>query len=151
MTWTYSGDPASSNRDAVRFLIRDTNESDQLLSDEEIAWLLSQNGSNVYKAAVAGAFTVSASFSDQAVTKTVGALSLSYQARSENYKNIARDLKAQYGVVGATFAPFASGISRDDKETQESDTDWDKPAFTRNMHRNEREPDRVDEIRSTST
>lgn len=152
MTWTYSGDPAYSNRDAVRFLIRDTNTSDQLLQDEEIAWLLSQNSNNVYKAAMASAYAVSAKFSNQAVTKTVGALSLSYQARSEHYKSLALSIKNQYLSVGATFAPYSGGISVSDKQTEEQDTDWDKPAFSRNLHRNVGVDGRRNEIAlSTST
>lgn len=152
MTWTYSGDPNFSSRDAVRFLIRDTNTNDQLLQDEEISWLLSQNGNNVYKAAVASAFAVSAKFSNQAVTKTVGALSLSYQARSEHYKELATSIQNQYRSVGATFAPYSGGISRDDKQAREAETDWDKPAFSRNIHRNIDTDGRRNEIAlSTST
>lgn len=152
MTWTYANDPATFPRDAVRFLIHDTNESDQLLSDEEIAWLLSQNGNNVYKAAVSGAYAVSANFSNQAVTKTVGALSLSYQARSQHYTDLAKSIKNQYLSIGATFAPYAGGISKTDKETQEADTEWDKPAFSRNIHRNVDTDGRRNEIAlSTST
>jgi hypothetical protein len=137
LTWTYSGDPAAFPRDAVRFLLRDTDSSDQQLSDEEIAWLLSQNGGNVYKAAVGGARSVSARYSNQAVTKTVGALSLSYQARSEHYETLAKTLQSQYLTVGATFAPYGGGISVFDKEINEDDTDWDKPAFSRRLHRND--------------
>lgn len=151
MTWTYANDPATFPRDAVRFLIRDTVETDQQLSDEEIAWLLSQNGNNVYKAAVSGAYAVSAKFSNQAVTKTVGALSLSYQARSQHYKELADSLKSQYLSIGATFAPYAGGISELDKETQEADADWDKPAFSRNIHRNVDTDGRRNEMAITST
>ena len=42
MSWTYSGDPATSDKDAVRFLTGDTDAGDQLASDEEIAYALSQ-------------------------------------------------------------------------------------------------------------
>lgn len=150
MTWTYSGDPAAFPRDAVRFLIRDTDSTDQQLSDEEIAWLLAQNGNNVYKAAVGGARSVSARYSNQAVTKTVGALSLSYQARSEHFETLAKTLQAQYLTVGAAFAPYAGGISVLDKEAMEADTDWDKPAFTRQMHRNDDVDGRRDQMRTST-
>lgn len=52
MTWTYSGNPGSSLLDEVRFLIQDTNEDDQLLSDEELQYLLDSYG-DPYSAAVA--------------------------------------------------------------------------------------------------
>ena len=40
MAFTYGGDPANSNREAVRFWSGDTNSSDQLLADAEIDYLL---------------------------------------------------------------------------------------------------------------
>ena len=40
MTWNYSGDPSLSSRDAVRFLIGDTDPNDPLVTDEEIAYAL---------------------------------------------------------------------------------------------------------------
>lgn len=52
MTWTYSGNPGSSLLDEVRFLIQDTNEDDQLLSNEELQYLLDSYG-DPYSAAVA--------------------------------------------------------------------------------------------------
>lgn len=39
-TWTYSGDPATSELDAVRFQIQDTDLSRKLLTDEELNFLL---------------------------------------------------------------------------------------------------------------
>ena len=39
MTWSYSGDPASSDRDAIRFYIGDTDTTLQLLQDEDIDFL----------------------------------------------------------------------------------------------------------------
>lgn len=56
-TYTYSGDPNVSNKDAVRFLCQDTDVTTPgavRLSDEEINWLLTQN-SNVWMAAAAAA------------------------------------------------------------------------------------------------
>jgi hypothetical protein len=41
MTFTYSGNPGASALDEVRFLIQDTDSNDQLLSNEEINYLLS--------------------------------------------------------------------------------------------------------------
>lgn len=44
--WTYSGNPASSNRDECRFLIGDTNEHAPIMQDEEIDYLISEAGGN---------------------------------------------------------------------------------------------------------
>ena len=43
MTWSYSGDPAASDLDAVRYIIGDTSEDMSLLTDEEIKYELSNN------------------------------------------------------------------------------------------------------------
>ncbi len=132
MTWTYSGDPASTARDAVRFLIGDTDTTDQQISDEEVNWLITENGNNVYLAGSASARKVAAEFTRQVRTKTVGALSISYAARAQEYRDLADDLRQQASTKIA-LAVYAGGISRADKELQEADTDWDKPAFTRGM------------------
>ena len=44
MVWSYSGDPSSSDRDALRFLIGDTDTSDQQLVNEELDYLLTEHG-----------------------------------------------------------------------------------------------------------
>jgi hypothetical protein len=133
VTWTYSGDPAASARDAVRFLIRDTDHDNQQISDEEVAWLLSENGNNVYLAGASAATTVSAKLSNQVRTKTVGALSITYAARAQEYRTLASDLEAAANKKTA-IAVYSGGISRADKDLQEEDTDWDQPAFRREMH-----------------
>ena len=40
MTFTYSGTPSASQRDAIRFLLNDTDSTDVLLQDEEISYLI---------------------------------------------------------------------------------------------------------------
>jgi len=42
MSWTYTADPSSSSKDAVRYLIGDVNEADQLVQDEEIYFNLAE-------------------------------------------------------------------------------------------------------------
>lgn len=133
MTWTYSGDPAAFPRDAVRFLMRDTVETaDATISDEEIAWLLSENGNNVYLAAADGAMEVAAKYAGLVQTKTVGSLSLTYAARSQSFKNTADNLRERAGTKTA-LAPFSGGISKADKSAVRSDTDWVRPSFERGM------------------
>lgn len=57
MTFTYSGNPASSTRDAVRFYCQDVDIEDPFLMDEEIDFIISQwehvNDHPIYYAAVA--------------------------------------------------------------------------------------------------
>lgn len=133
--WTYSGDPSSSLRDAVRFLIRDTDEANAKVSDEEIAWLLAQNDDDVYSAAIYAADSVATYYSNQIRTKTVGALSITYAATATEYRALAKDLRLRRTRFGA-FIPYSGGISRSDKSANVSDTDWSRPAFSRGMHDN---------------
>lgn len=126
----YSGNPDGSPEDAVRFLLQDTSTSEQI-TDAELNWLLSQNGSNVYKAAALGAELLASKFRN-AKTKTVGALSITYDLSAERYADLAKRLRAQIAKgLTSTIVPYSGGISKLDKELNESDTDWDKPFFTR--------------------
>ena len=71
MAWTYDGDPSANARDAIRFLIGDTDTNDQLLADAEVAWVNSQ---------VTGSDTATTGLYDAAyrwdiVTQPVGSIS----------------------------------------------------------------------------
>jgi hypothetical protein len=96
MTWTYSGNPAASNRDAVRFLIGDTDSGDQLVSDEEIAFLLAEENT-VRTASARACEAIAARFGRSADnSRSVGDLSLSesYSQRSASYLSLADRLAA---------------------------------------------------------
>ena len=92
MAWSYSGDPATSSKDAVRFLIFDTDTNDQLLQDAEINWCIAQAGDSVYQAAHDAAYAIASKFSRMATSKTVGDLSLSYADRAKAYFELANEL-----------------------------------------------------------
>lgn len=92
MTWTYGGDPTASARDEVRFLIGDTDTTDQLLSDEEIAYCISKAGDSPYQAAHDAAYAVASKFSRMATSKSVGDLSLSYADRAQAFFTLANEL-----------------------------------------------------------
>lgn len=49
MSWTYSGNPASSILDECRFLTGDTNKDAPIMQDEEIQYLIDTYGSNTNK------------------------------------------------------------------------------------------------------
>jgi tRNA nucleotidyltransferase (CCA-adding enzyme) len=46
MSWSYSGNPANSEVDRLRFLSGDTNAAEPILQDEEIQFLITEYGSN---------------------------------------------------------------------------------------------------------
>lgn len=107
MTWTYSGNPASSDRDAVRFLVADTDSTDPLITDEEIAYLIAIYTEAPY-AAVGAARAIAAKFSREAdQARTVGDLTLSesLSQKSTQYHHLADHLQGLSS--GITLPPIA--------------------------------------------
>lgn len=127
MTWTYTGDPSDSEKDAVRFLIGDTVSTDPLITDEEIAWLLTERG-GVYPAAIQACETIAAKFARLADTQ-VDDVRVNLSQRAKGYRELAQTLSSRQAISGAM--PFAGGISQAQKETAEEDTDRVPPFFTR--------------------
>jgi hypothetical protein len=99
MSWTYSADPSSSAKDAVRYLISDTDPNEQNIQDEELYWELSQVGGEIYRAAANACTNLAAIYANQSknVTKSVGGLSIAvtYSDRSALYESLAKKLMAQ--------------------------------------------------------
>lgn len=131
-TYTYTGDPTNQTRDAVRFLIGDTDNTAWKTTDEEIAFALAEEP-NIYFAAAMCAKTIGARFATL-VDKSVGDLKISYGQRQSQYRDLARDLERRGAArVGSIFA---TGISRAEVQTEKTDTDRLSPAFEVGMHDN---------------
>lgn len=128
-TWTYSGDPAASDKDAVRHLLGDTDERDQKLSDQEIDWELAQGGA-VRTVAARAAKALSARYGVQPSDKKVGDLSITYGDRAKFFTDLAAELSEESAVYAI---PRAGGISQADKAAVVADTDRVAPSFSRGM------------------
>ena len=131
MSWSYSGNPALSTLDKVRWLVGDTDTTDQQLSNEEINAALADASDNPYAAAVICTRALISRYS-RLVTKSVGDLSISYGDMAKNYRSLLGDLNQQATLQLCT--PYAGGISVADKEIDEGDSDMVKPFFKRGMH-----------------
>lgn len=119
MTWTYSGDPASSTRDAVRFLIGDTDTNDQLISNEEINYFVTEFN-NARRSASEAARAIAAKYA-RLMNRSIGGLSADFSAKYRQYLELADSLlsKEEMKPVGL----FISGYSKSAKESVELDTD----------------------------
>lgn len=98
MAFTYTGDPAGSNRDKVRFLIGDTTSADAHFQDEEIAYLLSVWGDDVFDAAIAGAELLAGRYAHLTnYSRSIGDLSISeqYGSSATEFRELARSLRMQ--------------------------------------------------------
>ena len=129
MAKSYSGNPATSDTDLVRFLIGDTQQDTAELEDEEIEASL-----NLYPTPELAAAFLAESLSGRyarRVDKSVGDLRISYSTISKTYSDMAARLRRQASVNGV--APYAGGISVSDKAI-DLFTDAVQPAFRKGMH-----------------
>jgi hypothetical protein len=152
MSWTYGGDPSANARDAIRFLIGDTDTSDQLLSDEEIAWVNSEaSGTStgttaLYDAAYRCCLTVASKLAREA-DKQIGDLSVSMSQRAKAYREQAASLKALSGREGGVPIPYAGGITISDKDIDEENSDIFRSWFSSGQFENVRDGGRSQTIR----
>ena len=144
MTWTYTNNPSNSTRDLIRILVNDIDTSSQLLTDEFIAYALTNKG-NTYLAAslcaetlVSSKTATTAYLASNVTRKKVGDLELSYAgggqgggSAADHYRGLAKSLRLQ---AAAKVTPYSGGISVDDKDNQRDDADWDRPFAEIGMH-----------------
>jgi hypothetical protein len=137
MTWTYSGDPSQSDRDAVRVRVGDINQSDQLLQDEVIDYFIAQytGGSNIaLRASIDAARAIAAYFARES-TYRIGQVSETLSRKSEAYERTAKELTRELRQLAVVSAKSVA-IKTADKATQEADTTLVQPYFRRGMHDN---------------
>lgn len=127
-TATYSGDPATDTKDAVRALIGDTDMNAPKLSDEEILFAISERGGDKYLAG-ALACRMIGSNQDDVSSKSVGDLSISYGAKSDDWVKRAEGLERLAAMLTSTPVAFAGGISDARRQLVRQDPDRSSPIF----------------------
>jgi len=129
MSCSYSGDPSTSDNDAVRFLLQDTDCTKNIFEDEEIAWVLTQEA-NIYMAAACLLDTAINSSSGTLSSKKVGDLALSF-GLSETRQRIV-DLRAK--GRGRYELPSMPAQFRDRKRELREDPDRVQPQLFKEIH-----------------
>jgi len=95
MAFTYSGDPASSELDHLRFVIGDTDENTAILTDAEINYIIANKTSD--NDAIAQAFRAAATIlGSKLVKRTLGPQTEDATKRHEYYLSQA----AHYETLG---------------------------------------------------
>jgi len=98
MTWSYSGDPADSDLDAIRFFCQDTDTEDQLITDEEIEYLYNLwtpvYGNNLMVASMV-AEAIAAKFTRE-VAYSADGVSVAVEQLQQKYNDLASSLRDQY-------------------------------------------------------
>lgn len=123
---SYSGDPSTTTRDAVRFLIHDTDTANEMVRDAEIEWVLSKEPEPHLAAARLCSVIIARGANSSTVTsKSIGGFSVSYGGDIKSaYNDLARDLR-MWAEVNAGPEIF---VSVSENEDFRSDTDWDQGA-----------------------
>lgn len=136
MPYTYSGDPAASTRDAVRFAVGDTVVPMQL-SDEEIAALLARVGGAAPWAAPLAADALAAKYSHQ-VSYSAGRSSRQLGDKAKQMRELAAQLRrelARYVVPVSTGQDAAAdGIDAENEALKQQNFalgQMDNPRATR--------------------
>jgi hypothetical protein len=134
MTWTYGGAPgtttSATRRDAVRLLVGDTDTTDQQVSDEEIAFALSQTSDDIYNAGALMCRTIAGKYS-RLVDTSIESVSSSYSQRAKQYSELAVRLVKEGKRLGSVGlgVPVAGGMSISEMESVEDDLDRVPSAF----------------------
>lgn len=130
MPATYSGDPATSSVDAVRFLIGDTDVADALLQDAEITYCVTQKG-NVYFAAALAAEAIAGKLGRR--YDVGGAINKAQGALAEKFLKLAAELRRR-GAESATI--YSGGKTIAEKESDDLDSSNVQPDFKMGMDDN---------------
>ena len=123
--FTYSGNPATNDRDATRFFVGDTNANRPLLADTEIEFALTEFP-NTRLAAAMCADALAAKFARESDQK-VGDISKSLSKVSEQFRDLATRLRNEAAKRAPASFPAAS---KDWKQSQRQDTDLVQPTFS---------------------
>ena len=140
MTFTYDVDDlgtttASGRRNAVRFLVGDTDSTDVQVQDDEITFALAQSSDNVYEAGAYCCRAIAAKYSRRVDTELDGALSASYSDLHAHYMALAENLEAE-SKKQSGLGVKAGGLSKADISVVRQDTDRVSPSFRRDRFRN---------------
>ena len=133
--WSYSEDPASSDMDAVRFKIGDTDSDDELLQNEEIEYTLAEFATAtdpVQRASIACARALEAMFARQS-TYRIGQVSQTLSKKSDQFRRLAESLEEELvkrTPAEITGQPVLSSVKQADRD----DSELIQPHFRVGIH-----------------
>jgi hypothetical protein len=139
-TWTYSGDPADSDLDHVRFLIGDTNENEQKLQDAEVQFAI-DSAANVYVASANCARAIAGRFASR-VDERFESIESRFSQAAKGYYDLALRLDQQAKRKSGMGPPLAGGISVNDMAAADNDQDRVRPKVRRDQFGNPPETNR---------
>lgn len=134
MSWNYSGDPATSDLDEVRYLVGDTDSSDPLVLDAEINFAIAKQ-TTLELAAAQVLRALAAKFSRRS-NFSAGEVSASdVAAIAKAFKDRADELDPNGVTLGDAMlaAPSFGGLLVSEKESLDEDDGAVQPVFRKGM------------------
>jgi len=131
MAFTWTGNPAASTIEKIRWEIGDTDSTNAKFTDAEINYALDEEHS-VYAASARLCEQLATKYASD-VDRSLGPLRVNLSQKVEFYNKRAKELR-KHGAKYAT--PYAGGISKDKEELFKDDTDLNQPYFETGMHDN---------------
>lgn len=115
MAWTYSPEELGletpeERKNSVRFLVGDTDTTDQQIQDEEILFALDRTNGNIYAAAAFSAEGIAAKFARLVTSEVDRTLRVRYSDMQAQYRALAKDLREQSMRLGG-LGVGAGGIN----------------------------------------
>lgn len=124
MAFTWTGNPAASTIEQIRWEINDTDSANPKFQDHEIQYAYDQEHT-ILKAAARLCEQLASKYADD-VDRSLGPLRLSLGKKVDAYRQKARDLRRR---AAAYATPYAGGISKADELVFENDSDLNQPNF----------------------
>ena len=154
MAWSYDAtdldtETASGRLNSVRYLVGDTNSTDEQVQNEEINFALVQTNNNIYNAGAFVASTIASKYSRLVSTQLDGALEADYSNLAQGYRILSADLKALgQKYDSSSLGIFYGGVRISDIDAVRSDTNRVPSSFRMDRFRfptTELESDYVEE------
>jgi len=131
MAFTWTGNPAASTIEKIRWEIGDIDQANAKFTDAEIQYAYDQEHT-VFKAAARLCEQLATKYADQ-VDRSLGPLRVSLSQKADFYYKRARELRKR---DMAYAEPYGGGISKAKEEAFEADSDLNQPYFETGIHDN---------------
>jgi len=132
-TWTYNPtDASTSEKDAIRLEVGDTDSQAWLLADEEIEWAISQER-NFWAAAARCAEMIGRLFMRRVDIRLGRAMMITYSKTAQQYMEMAAKLRCK--AMGSVV-PYVGGMNVADKQVIATNTSLVAPEVTKTMMEN---------------